>query len=221
MTGQVNRGTYFGDQVYKLSLNKRFKNYVEVGTWNGQGSTKCFMDGLLYRPDNSCLYSLEANIEFYKEAQSYWNPILMTSRAASPKLHLLYGRLIEVEDLVTIEEVQAHQIFKQHPWLEWRARNIKEYNECENVVDKLPSEIDVLFLDGGQFSTRSEFGALKDRTKIVLLDDTTTFKTEKIRDEILSNPETWSIIFDNKLDRHGIFMACKTEFVDLLDEGGI
>ena len=216
MSGQVNRGTYFGDQVYKLSLNKMLRNYVEVGTWNGQGSTKCFMDGILTRSDGACLYSLEANIEFYKEAKKYWDPILEGAESFFPQLHLLYGRIIETEDLVSIEEIEAHQIFSQHPWLEWRARNISEYNSCDNVLSTLPEEIDVLFLDGGQFSTRAEFDLLKDRTKIVLLDDTATYKTEKIREEILAVPNVWSVIFDDNHDRHGVFMACRTEFIDLL-----
>jgi len=216
MAGQINRGTFFGDQVYSLSLNKNFKNYVEVGTWNGEGSTKCFMDALLQRHDESVLYSLEANIEFYEQARRYWDPYMFIVRSPTPKLHLLYGRIIEAEELVSAEEVQNHTRFHQHPWLEWRTRNIKEYGECENVHDELPSEIDVLLLDGGQFSTRSEFNKLKDRTKIVLLDDTLSFKTEKAREDILADPESWTVIFDNVSDRHGVFMACRTEFAHLL-----
>tara|TARA_R110000824_G_scaffold71782_2_gene183643 strand:+ start:3561 stop:4220 length:660 start_codon:yes stop_codon:yes gene_type:complete len=217
MAGQINRGTFFGDQVYNLSLNKNFKNYVEVGTWNGEGSTKCFVDALLQRNDESALYSLEANIEFYEQARRYWDPLMATSRSLAPKLHLLYGRIIEAEELVTAEEVQGHPRFSQHPWLEWRTRNIKEYGECENVLGQFPPEIDVLLLDGGQFSTRSEFNKLKDRTKIVLLDDTLSFKTDKVREDILKDPDSWTVIFDNIADRHGWFMACKTQFVDLLE----
>ena len=118
MAGQINRGTFFGDQVYSLSLNKNFKNYVEVGTWNGEGSTKCFMDALLQRHDESVLYSLEANIEFYEQARRYWDPYMFTVRSPTPKLHLLYGRIIEAEELVSAEEVQNHARFHQHPWLE-------------------------------------------------------------------------------------------------------
>ena len=42
MAGQINRGDFFGDQIFNLSSVKQFENFVEVGTWNGQGSTKCF-----------------------------------------------------------------------------------------------------------------------------------------------------------------------------------
>ena len=208
MSGQINRGTFFGDQIYSLSFNNNFKNYVEVGTWNGQGSTKCFMDALLQRNDESTLYSLEANAEFYNQAKRYWDPLVLTVRTITPKLHLLYGRIIEAGELVSAEEVLTHSRFHQHPWLQWRNRNIKEYGQCENVIHQLPAEIDVLLLDGGQFSTRAEFHRLKDRTKIVLLDDTQSFKTERAREDM--------IIFDDVYDRHGVFMACRNEYVHML-----
>tara|TARA_R110000744_G_scaffold33972_12_gene79508 strand:- start:2478 stop:3152 length:675 start_codon:yes stop_codon:yes gene_type:complete len=216
MAGQINRGSFLGECVYKLSVNKEFKNYVEVGTWNGEGSTKCFMDGLMSRFDDSTLYSLEANIQFYEEATRYWAPILMVMKLPSPKLHLLYGRIVEATELVSEEEVREHSRFGQHPWLEWRERNIKEYGQCKSVLDQLPDEIDVLLLDGGQFSTRAEFHKLKDRSKVVLLDDTQSFKTERARLDMLADPETWTVIVDNLLDRHGIFIACRTEYQHLL-----
>ena len=219
MAGQINRGSFLGEWVYNLSINKNFKNYVEVGTWNGEGSTKCFMDGLTTRLDDSALYSLEANIQFYEEATRYWAPTLMVMKFPLPKLHLLYGRIIEAAELVPEQEVRNHERFSQHPWLEWRERNIKEYGQCENILDQLPSEIDVLLLDGGQFSTRSEFHKLKDRTKVVLLDDTQSFKTEKARADMLADPEVWTVIVDSESDRHGIFIACRKEYLDLLDLG--
>lgn len=214
MSGQLNRGSLTGEIIFKLSSYDKFTRYVEVGTWNGEGSTKCFMDALLSRMDESCLWSIEANIEFYEQANKYWQPILMTTRLPTEKLHLLYGRLIEKEELISIEEVKSHKIFTQHPWLEWRDRNISEYDACDIILEELPSEIDVLLLDGGQFSTRAEFNKLKDRTKVVVLDDTTTYKTETIRKEIINEATGWTVIFDDLQARSGIFVACKTPFVD-------
>jgi len=218
MAGQVNRGSFFGEQVYKLASNPAFMNYVEIGTWNGEGSTKCFMDAILMRLDESCLYSLEANSEFYQQASNFWSSKMLTLRIPYEKLHLLYGRIIEVEDLVPEEEVRSHKIFNEHPWLTWRERNIKEYNQCKNVIDQLPDEIDVLFLDGGQFSTPAEWDKLKERTKIVLLDDTNTYKTEKIRKQILNDADNWEVIFDINQDRHGIFMAARHDIKQYLNQ---
>ena len=217
MVGQVNRGSLFGEKIYEYASNKNFTNFVEVGTWNGEGSTKCFMDAVLQRGDNSRLYSLEANIEFFNQASYYWRSLIKNQKDSFQKLVLLYGRIIEVEDLISIEEVQKHDIYHQHPWLEWRERNIKEYNACENVLSELPEEIDILCLDGGQFSTRSEFATLKKRTKMVMLDDTNTFKTESIRKEIIETPQVWTVVEDSIDQRHGYMIAIKKDFIDLLE----
>jgi len=150
------------------------------------------------------------------QALKYWNSKEISPKSLEKKLKLIYGRLTEVEELVSIEEVMNHERFSQNPWLEWRDRNIKEYAECEIVLNELPEQIDVLFLDGGQFSTREEFKKLKHRTKIVLLDDTTTYKTESIREEIASEYESWEIVLDSIYDRHGIFIACRHEYSKLL-----
>ena len=50
-----------------------------------------------------------------------------------------------------------------------------------------------------------------------MLDDTNTYKTEKIREEILDDLENWEIIFDKSHDRHGIFMAVRHEAKKFLD----
>ena len=135
MAGQINRGSFLGETVYRLSSKREFKTFVEVGTWNGEGSTKCFMDALLYRCDDSILYTVEANIEFYEQAKKYWQPLLTLSRTPHIKMEMLYGRLIDPTELISIEEIRAHKIFNQHPWLEWRERNVGEYKACDDVLD--------------------------------------------------------------------------------------
>ena len=216
MPGQINRGDFFGEQIFNLSSIKEFKNFVEVGTWNGQGSTKCFMDAIMYRNDQSKHYTVEANIEFFKQASSYWQPLISLNRTPYEKMKMLYGRLVETADLIAIDEIKNHEIYNKHPWLEWRERNISEYQMCDNITGELPEEIDVLLLDGGQFSTRAEWDRLKDRTKVIMLDDTTTFKTEKIRDQLIADDD-WAVIFDNLNYRNGIFIACRKQYKHLLE----
>lgn len=212
MSGQINRGSEFGEIIYKLSLIPEFKTFLDIGTWKGQGSIKCFADGVLSRQDNSCVYSIEANEEFYKEALEYWDPILITYFI--PKVRLLYGKLIDVEELTSEEEVRQHKDFNQHPWLEWRKRNIEEYKVCPNIMSLLPQEIDVALFDGGNFSTYQEYQKLKDRTKVVLLDDSLTMKTDRIREELISSSD-WETIRDDS-GRQGFYVACMKDYSSLL-----
>jgi hypothetical protein len=68
-------------------------------------------------------------------------------------------------------------------------------------MSQIPEHIDFLLLDGGEFSTYEEWKKLKDRTKIVALDDTKVLKSKQIREELLTNPDYEKIV--DSEDRNG------------------
>jgi predicted O-methyltransferase YrrM len=84
--GHINTGHMFGDLLAKLGADTQFSTYLEVGTWNGQGSTQCIMKGILQMNPTATFYSLEANAEMYDKAVAFWQ-----ARGPHPQLHLLYG----------------------------------------------------------------------------------------------------------------------------------
>ncbi len=203
MAGQINRGSKAGEAIYALSKDEDNIVFVETGTWNGQGSTKCFMDALFERNDNSILYSIESHRIFYDKAKKYWDPITFSYK--QEKLRLLLGRLVEPSEIMSLEEIEASDVTPMHPdWKTWHATDIKYYNdpECLNLCDDLPEKIDVLLLDGGEFSSYAEFARLKDRTKIILLDDSNVLKNNKVKKELLSS-EDWSLLLDYSHERNG------------------
>ena len=73
------------------------------------------------------------------------------------------------------------------------------------VGDKLPSQIDVLLLDSGGWSRQAEWNKLKDRIKVILLDDTLV-STNHIRNEILKSSQ-WEVIDDQLHERNGWLCA--------------
>jgi hypothetical protein len=74
---------------------------------------------------------------------------------------------------------------------------------CPNVIEILPNFIDLLLLDGGEFSTYSEFKALEDRLiGWVLLDDTNTRKCKKLFLE-LSESDSYNLIYSSD-ERNGV-----------------
>jgi hypothetical protein len=77
----------------------------------------------------------------------------------------------------------------------------------ENVLDIIPITIDLLILDGGEFSSLSEYNKLKDRTKYIILDDTNTIKNNKVADIIRKNND-YKIIADSN-SRNGYLIAKK------------
>ena len=179
MSGQINRGSELGEIIYSYAINNKYNNFLEIGTWNGQGSTKCFIDGLLTRNDYYRFISLEASLSFYNQAVNFHENNL------SQNIQILYGKIIDVSDLI-YTDISDHR-------RTWLADDVNNYNKCPNLWGKIPEEYDVVLLDGGEFSTFSEFMKLKDNSKIVILDDTREMKNKDVITYI-ENDRSWKNI---------------------------
>ena len=69
------------------------------------------------------------------------------------------------------------------------------------------NNIDLLILDGGEYGTNAEFNKLKDISKIIILDDTTTIKNYKNAQTIRNSNGLFRIINDDINVRRGIMVA--------------
>ena len=210
MSGQINRGSTLGEMIFKLASDKSYKSYLEIGTWNGQGSTLCFLDALLKRNDDWQFYSIESSLQFYEMATHFWGDSLPESA------HLIHGRIIENEDVFSLGELRAGGNFIPDYDI-WHSNDVANYNTCENVEDvtkkilnnavqdTLPDFFDVVLFDGGEFSTYAEFLKLKDKLNIVILDDTKELKTRRVK--LVLEEEGWENIISSE-ERNG-FAAYK------------
>ena len=44
-SGQIKAGSRMGILISEYASNSKYKRYLEIGTWNGRGSTFCFYNG--------------------------------------------------------------------------------------------------------------------------------------------------------------------------------
>tara|TARA_R110000824_G_scaffold24497_2_gene86239 strand:+ start:12871 stop:13590 length:720 start_codon:yes stop_codon:yes gene_type:complete len=235
--GQILEAAPMGVFLRSLADNRKFKKYVEIGTWKGQGSTKCITDGLLKRDDDSCLYTLEVELPFYKEARHYWDPILAAYRRE--KVIFLRGSAVdsssygippwkEVEETLKItnqmDMVSLYRLWYRTTVERWLTEEapLKENNDCFiSIFNKIPNNIDVLLLDGGEITSYAEFYALNSRgeVKVAVLDDIYIFKNYKLHNE-LSQAENWEMIALSH-DRHGWSAFCQKKYLHLLERENI
>jgi len=201
MNGQINLNTNFGKLINKISSYEENKIFLEIGTWNGQGSTYCVMDSLLKRNDKVKFYSLECNKSKYIEAVNLWKNILK-QQFNNGILNLLYGRIVEIEEIYKREELKDLEGFF-NDWYKWYDDDVENFEISENIENQLPEAIDVLILDGGEFSTYAEFNKLFSRTNnYILLDDCNILKCKKIY-EILKKNNGWQLLNEDLNDRNG------------------
>ena len=201
--GQIHLNTKFGYMLYTLASDTQYKTYLEVGTWKGNGSTKCVMEGLIERyeanpEDTAMFHSFEANATFFKEATDLWSPKGYTFL----KIH--HAKLHE-NGLMTREEIEQHPLFEDvigHFEL-WYDQDVKDYAEAPYInPETLVKNVDILILDGGEFSGYADWLALKSlNPKIVCLDDSGCMKNKKVYEELAADSQ-WKL-WQEGGDRNG------------------
>ena len=190
----------FSLKIRELSGILENKTFLEIGTWNGLGSTKQFVDVLKTRNDDYIFYSLECNSDKCNDAHN---------------LYITEKKIIILNEvLFNIQPGNFYDIFpqcKNNPMFqEWHKVDMENMKKCDLFLerDDLPELFDVILLDGGEFTTYFEFQLIKDKCKYLLLDDINVAKCTKIVEEIKSEPTKWEIIEENKTTRNG-FLVCK------------
>lgn len=196
--GQINIDTKFGKYLYDLAANDQYKVFVEVGTWNGQGSTRCLISGIVGFNPNAKLYSLEANANMFNQAKSFWSN-------CPRQLHLIHGVLHKKQ--LMLDEIEKHPMYYKllengDKYKTWLLNDIQDMQQI-NIFNIEEDNVDVIVLDGGEFSTHGDWEVLqKKNPKIVCLDDSNVLKTYDIRNELLHSKD-WEVVVDEQADRNG------------------
>lgn len=202
--GQINIGSKAGDIISNICKRDDVINIVEIGTWNGMGSTLCVIKGIIESGIRKNSTSIELDRDMYNEA-------IINLGDNIKYVNLLNGAIISIDDANWFDHSIVYKIINdgydqmgisaEHSRI-WYKKDMDNLRSSTNVIDKLPKKIDFLILDGGEYTTYPEWVKLKDRTKIVALDDSNIFKCRRVRDEIISSGE-YKIIYDDLYYRNG------------------
>jgi glycosyl transferase family 25 len=191
-TGQVKVDSQFGRWIIKYASDKRFKRYLEIGTWNGRGSTCCFYEGFKYRTDSDyMLQSYEINSSRANEAKDVWK--------FYPHIDVIHGSIMKINEYPSLEDIQ-----KIHPELnmEWYIDDINSLKTCD-VIPMIDPE--VVCLDGSEYLTYFEFQKIMRDTnaKVYILDDTIVSKCIKIVEWFKNHNDEWKCIDYSDSERNG------------------
>ena len=179
--GQMLEHSERGTILIKIIKEIKPKNVVEIGTWKGLGSTKCIIESI---DNGSNFISIESNYNFHNLAKNNLTNYL-------DKVNLLYGTIVtdkDVNEFVSDKNLTEEQ-------KKWLSEDLENLSKCENIIESIPLEIDFLLLDGGEFSTYSEWQILKSRTKMVALDDIIELKTKQIYEELI-NDDNYELVIE-------------------------
>jgi hypothetical protein len=169
---------------------------VEVGTWNGLGSTLCLRNGIRERGGTRPLVSLEANREMHSQANR--------NVGNDPLINLVWGSIVKGSALD-----QANLSNEENDWFLADMINI---DSAPDVLEQVPSSIDLLLLDGGEFSSWAEFVTLRNRCqKWLFLDDTLVRKNSAARNWLMNAPDSRFVLAYESTDRNGWSVFIRSE----------
>ena len=198
-----------GQCLRALGRSPLFVHYVEIGSATGKGSTRQLMDGILSRSDDSALYSVECDPLMHAVAQSNWH-----GRDAGNRLYLIHGSIIQPHEMMTPDEAKTHPLYHRAEVANFVARTWQKHHAAiaaaPDATRKLPESIDVLLLDGGEFSSYAEFIKLRDRARVIVLDDSHhALKNYLTRKALQRDPE-WRMILERPNGRnYGWCIFCR------------
>lgn len=162
MIGQINLNSEAGKCIYDLCKQNDVSTIVEVGTWNGCGSTKCITEAI--SDTNKHLTSIEVDKSMYDLA--------MKAHSNTKNITLINGyvtdQTLDIDNLSDKYFTDCSKETKRN-WLNQDIVNLEKTTCCLN---KIPEKIDLLVLDGGEFSGYFDFKILHGRAKYIFLDDT-------------------------------------------------
>ena len=187
--GQITIDSGLGKWLSLLTVGDDVQTVVEVGAWHGGGSTAILAKSARQRSLSGFrVWSLEANHDRAAEAAAL--------HAENPHIEVVWGVIVDIDQLDSYELSEDEQ--------EWFDQDVDWIGTAPNVLDRLPRAIDLLLLDGGEFSTYSEFQTLESRLVTwLLLDDTHTRKCERIYRELVEDrPEDFELIWKSS-ERNG------------------
>ena len=200
--GQIVSTTKLGVEIKRIIKEYKPSSIIEFGTWKGLGSTKQVIDGIIeadYKPE--LFLSFETNSLFYKIAKN-------NLKQYEDIVKLIHGRIIGISELKTrLKDIEGELGEGQEleKILQYFGEDIENYEKCENVLQKIPTEIDLLILDGGEVSTYLEWQKLKDRANIVILDDSNLLKTKRVAAETLLDENFKLVKMSDERNGHYIF----------------
>lgn len=183
--GQIRCDTRFGLKLIELA--RQAETMVEIGLLGGAGSTWCLYCGL-ERPTQR-IWSVELLPELVERARKFYS--------IEPRMTFIHGTLVLPGEVPPY----ASPVPEMEPYYEVEVR----INEAAPyALPLLPDRIDLLLIDGGEWSAGPELAKLWQRSRIIALDDVNPILSWKnAANALFLTEKRWKVIASDISERAG------------------
>ncbi|WP_198372940.1 glycosyltransferase family 4 protein, partial [Roseomonas rosulenta] len=195
--------------IRDLAANEKLRYVLEIGSSAGGGSTEAFVAGLASNPGQPKLFCIEVSKPRFE--------VLRQTYADRPFVHCYNMSSVAVEEFPPAAEVERFYReeasgltkFPLPEVLRWREQDIayvRDAGVAAGAIEHIKAEhgiehFDMVLIDGSEFTGEVELAKVIG-ARIILLDDTNTFKCFRARQTLLEHPD-YEVIADDQKLRNG------------------
>jgi len=139
---------------------------------------------------NINFYSIESDLLCFKAAKKNLKNNL-------DNVNLILGRVYELDDLDYVDKDVILDFGYGEKEYEWFIQDLRRYKKIKNILSQIPNKIDILLLDGGEFSGYADFFSLYSSSKFIVLDDCNSYKQYDVLSFIQKNIKNFQLIYDS------------------------
>jgi len=201
----------FSKYITRIASNKTNKLFVEIGSSAGAGSTKQFIEALRKREDKNlckliCFEVSEPRSELLKTSYGQHHFVYIFNKSSIKLSEYPKYKDVIAFYLKTKSNLKRYGLIVVLSWLRLELKYLRKKGFGKNsgleiMLKDFGDDIDVLLIDGSEFTGEAEFHHLK-TAKYVLLDDINGFKNYKNYRNLM-NSSDHQIIVVNETLRNG------------------
>jgi len=209
--GEITLQDEFGQQIYKTVRDNNYRINLEIGSWDGTGSTNCFYEAMKDM-ELKFLFCIEFNsercVDFFKQPHLIQDWITLYCGSSITKEEFLPKSFDEIWD----SPYNKHKdigVYSKELVQTWYEEDIKNLNSLDyegwitKILKSKQNYFDAVLIDGGEFAGYSEYQLLKDKVKCFMLDDVhKAYKCNQIYEELRVDPD-WVLVSENSEVRNG------------------
>ena len=206
----------FGKSISKVIQEYDLRHNLEIGSWDGEGSTRCILDGMMKigaTKDNASLDCIEINKERY-DALCAWIvnfPFIAAFNMSSiNKNSFLPKNFDEIWNSKFNNLERGVGNYQRELVIQWYEQDIARLSDV-GFLNSLyrRGSYDAVLIDGSEFCGYSEFSLLKDCTECFMLDDVfSAYKCSQAYHELSQHPD-WILYAEGKNVRNGFAIFIK------------
>jgi hypothetical protein len=212
MNAEINLNEPFGYEIFQTVVKFDLRNNLEIGSWDGEGSSSCFVKAMDLLAGDKKLVCIEIVEDKFKvlanrfKDKSFVKPFLGSS--------ISYDSLVPKNFDDVWNSAYNHipkTLYSKELVKSWYDRDVETIKRTPSFLEYDNEVYDSILIDGGEFTGYSEFLLVKDKCRVLFLDDVHhAYKCNQIYNE-LKNDESWNLYRERHDVRNGFAIFLKNE----------